>query len=194
MDTKQIKAASTQYHVTDLIKNRFSPRAFSDKAITLDDVNTVLEAASWAPSAMNEQPWRYHVALKSNQTGFQKLVDLLVPGNTPWAKNASALVLCTTKLTYSQNQQPNGSTFHDTGMANQNLLLQALSMDIYAHVMGGFDKEKSKQVFNISNDYQPICIIALGYLGNAETLTTGFKERELAARTRKPLAEVVTYL
>jgi len=194
MDTKQIKVASTQYPVIDLIKNRFSPRAFSDKAITLDDVNALLEAAMWAPSAMNEQPWRYFVALKNNEVAFQKMVDLLMPGNTPWAKNAGALILCAAKLTHDQNQQPNVSALHDVGMSNQNLLLQALSMNIYGHVMGGFDKQRSKQVLNISDDYQPICIIALGYLGDAETLSVGFKERESASRTRKSLSEVITYL
>jgi len=193
MDTKQVKVALTQYPVIDLIKNRFSPRAFSDKAITLNDLSTLLEAALWAPSAMNEQPWRYIVALKNNEPAFQKMVDLLMPGNTPWAKNAAALILCTAKLTH-ENQQPNASALHDVGMSNQNLLLQALSMGIYGHVMGGFDKQKSKQVFNMGDDYQPICIIALGYLGDAETLSAGFKEREYAARMRKPLNEVVNFL
>jgi nitroreductase len=194
MDIKRIKIAPTNYNVLDLIKNRFSARAFSDKALALSEVNTLLEAAMWAPSAMNEQPWRYYVALKSNVLAFQKLVDLLVQGNMPWAKNAGALILCTVKLTFKQNQQPNVSALHDVGMANQNLLLQALSMGIYGHVMGGFHRNQAKEIFNMGSDYEPVCIIALGYLGDLETLVEPFKERERTQRTRKLLNEVVTYL
>lgn len=194
MDTKKIKEAFTKFKVIDLIKNRFSARAFDDKAITIDDLNAILEAAIWAPSAVNEQPWRYFVAAKQNADSFKKLLDLLAPGNEPWAKNAAALILSSVKLTYTQNGKPNVSALHDVGMANQNLLLQALSIDIYGHVMGGFDKEKAKQVFNLSDDFQPICIIALGYLGNSEMLVEPYKEREHIVRTRKPLEEVVEFI
>ena len=187
-----MKRAVTQFPVIEEIKKRWSPRAFdTKKSITRDDINTILEAASWAPSAMNEQPWRYVVALKEETEKFNAVVNCLFDANTLWAKNAAALVVSFAKLTYSSNGKTNSAALHDVGMANQNMLLQAASMDIYTHVMGGFDKEKVKEVFKTEPDMQPVVIIALGSLGNPEDLPEPLKVREIAARTRKNIEEIV---
>lgn len=187
------KIAETQYAVHPLIAGRWSPRAFDGKAISDDSFFALFEAASWAPSAMNEQPWRYIAARKENAAGFEKLLGCLLPGNAAWAKNAAALILVYCKTTYSKNGEPNVTALFDTGAANQNLLLQAYSAGIYSHVMGGFDRNKTRDVFGIPEGYEPVCMIALGYPGNAEQLEEPFRTRETAPRSRKPLTEFLQH-
>jgi len=187
-----MKRAITQFPVIEEIKKRWSPRAFdTSKSLTRDNIHTLLEAASWAPSAMNEQPWRYVVALKEETQKFNAVVDCLFEGNTIWAKHASALVVSFARLNYSATGKTNSAALHDVGMANQNMLLQAASMGIYTHVMGGFDKEKTKHIFKTEPDMQPVVIIALGFLGNPDDLPEPLKVREIAARSRKSIAEIV---
>lgn len=193
MDFKSLKTAVTENDVIDLIKRRFSPRSFSNQSLTQKEVVTLIEAAHWAPSGMNEQPWRYVVAFRDNVSGFEKMVSLLNPSNQLWAQHASALIFSYAKLSYSQNGKTNNSALHDTGMANQNLLLQALSMNIYGRLMGGFDKIKAKESFDISDDFQPVCIIALGHLGDGDYLPEALKAKELETRSRKPLKDVVFF-
>jgi nitroreductase len=189
-----IKEGKSERPVNSLLLNRWSARSFAHQQISEQELETILEAASWAPSAMNEQPWRYIAALKQNPDGFKSLLNCLAPGNAIWAKNAAVLILCYAKKTYTQNGNLNISAGHDTGMANQNLLLQAISMHIYGHIMGGFDKNKARLDFNLNEDMEPICIIALGYLGEAEQLEEPFKEREITPRSRKPLSEFSTFI
>jgi len=187
-----MKRAITKFPVIDEIKKRWSPRAFNAaRSITQKDINTMLEAASWAPSAMNEQPWRYFTALKEETQKFNKVKDLLFEGNTVWAKHASALIVSFAKLNYASTGKANSAALHDVGMANQNMILQAASMNIYTHVMGGFDKPKTNEVFNAEPDLQPVVIIAVGYLGNPDELPELLKERELADRSRKNIEEFI---
>jgi nitroreductase len=183
-----IKIAKTEHPVLDVIKNRWSARSFSDKPITEKDLNTILEAASWAFSANNAQPWNYTYAHKQDPS-FQKLVDCLMPGNQPWAKNAAVLMVVTAHKKY-ENGAENKIAKHDIGAANATLMLQALSMGIYGHVMGGFDPVKAIETLNLNTEvYEPVVFIALGYLDSPEKLEGGFKERELAARSRKNLTD-----
>lgn len=185
-----IKKAVTRYPVLDLIKNRWSPRSFSDKEITTDALRTILEAATWSFSAMNEQPWRYLVAHRGTPL-FEVFLDALLPGNKPWNKNAAALVLSVQKTTYSQTGQPNSSALHDIGAANILLTLQANSMGIYTHVMAGFDKEKLTASIQLGKDSAPVVMIALGYPDTADKLDEPFKSREEAPRSRKGLDEII---
>lgn len=181
-----IKEAKTMYPVHEIITERWSPRAFSNKGVTIEDVHTLLEAASWAPSAMNEQPWNYRFALQGTP-GFDSMVKCLMPGNQPWAAHSAALVLSTGYKTYEKTGAANNYFMHDVGMANANLLTQALTMGIYGHIMGGFDHLKTRAIFNLSEKEEPVCFIALGYLGDPEHLEEPFKNRELAPRSRKSL-------
>lgn len=187
------KIAETQFAVHPLIAGRWSPRAFDEKSIADESFYALFEAASWAPSAMNEQPWRYIAAQKENTAGFEKLLGCLLPGNAAWAKGAAALVLVYTKLTYTRNGNANVNAFYDVGSANQNLLLQAFSEGIYSHVMEGFDKNKVREVFEIGADFAPVCMIALGYPGHAEQLEEPFRTRETAPRSRKPVTEFLQH-
>lgn len=189
-----VKVPETSYPVIDTIRNRWSTRAFSGELVSKETMLTLFEAASWAPSAFNEQPWGYVVGMKQNEKGFKMLLDCLNPGNAAWAKNAAVLVLSYAKLTVTQNGAPNPNALHDTGMANENLLLQATSMDLYGHVMAGFDKQKAIDDFGLTDDYVPVCMIALGYLGNAEDLEEPFRSREIIPRTRKPASSFVAWI
>lgn len=189
-----IKIPDTVYPVHEIITKRWSARSFAKTSISENAIKTLLEAASWAPSAMNEQPWRYIVALKENKEGFNSLLSCLNSSNAIWAGDAGALIFCYTRLNYTKNGKENPNAFHDTGMANQNLLLQAVTMNIYGHPMEGFDKQLAMEKFNISDTYRPVCMLALGYPGNPEDLEEPFRSREVTPRQRKPLSEFVVRL
>ena len=186
-----IKEAKTKHPVLDLIKNRWSARAFSNKSIDDPTLFTLFEAAGWAASANNEQPWRYIYAKREDKEAFDKIVSCLMPGNQPWAKNAAVLVVCLVKTTMGAENKPNLAAAHDAGLSNATLLLQAISHNIYGHMMGGYDKAKTKELFNIPEGYETVLILALGYLDSPETLQEPFKTRELTPRTRKELGEFV---
>jgi nitroreductase len=191
--TTMIKEAVTQFPVLDLIKKRWSARSFSPKAIAPEDVKTILEAASWAASANNEQPWEYIYAHKGT-AGFDTIWNCLMPGNQPWNKKAAVLIVAIARKTLAANGNPNTYAEHDLGMANAHLLLQASAMGIYSHPMAGIDKAKLVESLKLIENQYPACIIALGYLDDAEKLEEPYKERELTPRTRKPLSEFVKEL
>ena len=190
IEITQIKAAQTQFDVATFITERFSPRAFSENSITNEAMNTIFEAASWAASANNEQPWEFYYAHKGTE-GFQKIWESLMGGNQPWAKDAATLVVTVARKTFAANGTANGSALHDLGMANASLLLQARALDIFGHPMGGFDRAKAAEILNLDEDRMPVCVIALGYLGDAEQLIEPFKTRELTPRSRKSVDQFV---
>ena len=186
-----VKIPTTEYPVLELIKNRWSARAFADTPLTDETVHTLFEAASWAASANNEQPWQYIYAHRGTP-GFDQLWNCLMPGNQPWAKNAAVLILSVARKTYAANGNPNAYSWHDLGMANATLFLQATAMDIYGHPMAGFSKDKAKEALQLTDDQEAVCMIALGYLAAPEVLEEPFLTREVTARTRKELKEIVT--
>jgi len=185
-----IKHAITQFPVLDLIKERWSARSFSSKEVTKDQVLTILEAASWAPSANNEQPWEFIYALKGT-AGFDTIWNCLMPGNQPWNKHAAGFIITIAHKTFAANGNPNANAEHDSGIATGYLLLQASSMGIYTHPMGGVDKAKLSGELNLTEDQKMLCVISFGYLDDAEKLEEPFKGRELTARTRKSVGEIV---
>ncbi|MCH5600080.1 nitroreductase family protein [Niabella ginsengisoli] len=179
-----VKIAQTEFPVLDIIKERWSPRAFADKAITEQDIHTILEAGSWAASANNEQPWKYVYAMKGTP-GFEKLWNCLTEGNQSWNKHAAVLMVAITRKTFVRNGKDNKSAEHDLGMSNAHMFLQAVSMDIYPHPMGGFFPDKVKGVLSLTDDEKPVCMIGWGYLGNPEMLDEKNKVTETQARSRK---------
>lgn len=184
-----VKEAKTKYPVHELISKRWSARAFSDKQITQEDLFTILEAASWASSSVNEQPWSYLYSFKGTD-GFNTMWECLSAGNQPWVKNASILLMCIAKKNFQRNGELNRHYMHDTGMANANLLTQATAMGIFCHILGGYDHAKTDQMFSVSPNEEVVCFIALGYLGNGDLLEEPYKTREITPRNRKPLEEV----
>lgn len=185
-----IKEATTQYAVHPLLSKRWSARAFTPQPLTHNDVFTLVEAAGWAPSSMNDQPWHYHYALRGTP-GFNTMWNLLSKGNQLWADKAAVLILSVARKTFVKDGSYNRHYLHDTGMANANLLTQALSMGIYGHILGGYDHEATIKTFDLDENQEPVAFIALGYLGEADTLEEPFKTRELTPRTRRPVQETV---
>jgi nitroreductase len=193
-DPRALKEAHTLYAVHPLIRQRWSARGFTSETLTAEELNTLFEAAAWAPSSLNEQPWRYRYALRGTDA-FQALWDCLMTGNQPWAKNAAVLIACSGVKVLAKNGSPNGAWMHDLGLANANLLTQATSMGIYGHLMGGFDASKAQALLGLDAEREAVfCILALGRIGPASLLEEPFRTRELTARARRPLAETVTAL
>jgi nitroreductase len=138
---------------------------------------------------MNEQPWRYLYAHHTDQPAFQQLVDCLLPGNQPWAQHAPVLIVALAK-THFDNGTANPAALHDVGMANANLILEATALGLHGHFMGGFDRAKVQELFQLPAGLQPVVMLALGYLGDAAQLEEPFLSRETAPRQRKPLADI----
>jgi nitroreductase len=183
--------SNSQSAIIDAIKNRWSARSFSEQAITKNDLLTVIEAGSWAFSAMNEQPWQVIAAHKGTET-YNKILATLMPGNMPWAQHAAALVLTIARTTLSNDLlTANSSAEHDLGAFNATMAVQATAMGIITHPMGGFDRAKAKETFNLTETQKPMAVIALGYLDSAEKLPEPFKTRELLPRVRKPITEII---
>jgi nitroreductase len=191
MDLQAIKEADTQNDIHPLIRKRWSARAFSDQVIDDATMQQLFEAASWAPSSMNEQPWKYMYAHKSDPT-FQDFFECLLAGNKLWNDNASVLILSLAQKQFSNNANDNRHAWHDVGAANTLLLLQAADLNIFGHQLGGFDREKTIETFNLPENLEPVCFISLGYLGDVERLKEPFKTREFVKRTRKNISEFVT--
>ena len=185
------KPALTQYPVHDLIQRRWSPRAFADRAVPPEELCRIFEAARWAPSSANEQPWSFVVATKEAKADYDRLFSCLLPGNQLWVAQAPVLMLSVTKLAFDEDQSPNRHAFHDVGLAVENLVLQALTQDIFVHQMAGFEVEKARALLNLPAGHEPVAMIALGYLGDPKTLPENLRLRELASRMRKPITDFV---
>jgi nitroreductase len=181
----------TQYTVHDLIRGRWSPRAFSDRTVERDKLLTLLEAARWAASSANEQPWSLIVATKDQPSEYIRLLSCLVESNQSWAQSAPVLMLSVAKIHFEHNGNENHHAFHDVGAAISNLSTQAIALDLFVHQMGGFDAETARSQFGIPSGYDPVAMMAIGYLGDPQTLPATLQARELASRTRKPLTEFV---
>ncbi|MFH0762064.1 MAG: nitroreductase family protein [Bacteroidota bacterium] len=187
------KKAKTIFPVLDLLRERWSPRSFTPDPISEIQMNTLLEAASWSFSASNLQPWYYYYS-QCGTHGFDTILNCLVPANQVWAKNAAVLMVSLAKKEREPGK-PNIWSKHDLGAANMLMILQALSMNIYGHLMGGFDQAKIIEAIGIDiSVYEPVACIALGYRGDPEKLDSPFRERELEVRTRKPIAEILKKL
>lgn len=181
--------------IARVIKTRWSPRAFSDHSISIDEAESLFEAARWAPSSMNEQPWKYYYAFKEDTEQFKLFLDCLTPGNQVWAKNASILILSTAKKEYDYKGRRNRHAIHDTGAANVLLCLQANEMGYQAHQMGGFKPDKTYESFGIDSDkYDLASFIAVGKPGDPSILPADLRKSEIKPRKRKSLNDIVNRL
>ncbi len=180
-----------QYTVHDLIRGRWSPRAFSNRTVERDKLLSLLEAARWAASSANEQPWSLIVATKDQPSEYARLFSCLTESNQAWAQSAPVLMLSVAKLHFDRNGTANRHAFHDVGAAACNLTTQAMALDLFVHQMGGFNTETARSQFSIPSGYDPVAMIAIGYLGDPQTLPAALQDRELAPRTRKPLTDIV---
>jgi len=167
----------------ELIARRWSPVAFDSRPIEAAKIQLLFEAARWAPSSMNAQPWRFIYATREMQE-YSMLFDLLDEGNKVWAGTAPLLMLGLSQVISTYKNRPNRFAFYDTGMAVGNLLLQATHMDLFVHQMGGYDVERAKEVLVIPTRYEPAAMMAIGYKGDPSQLPPKEAEREQKDRTR----------
>jgi nitroreductase len=185
------KPAPTDVPIHELIARRWSPRAFSERTVEAATLRCLFEAARWAPSSNNEQPWRFLVAVKENQEEFDRLLACLLEGNRKWACRAAVLILSVASLRFEDGGKPNRHALHDTGLATENLLLQATALGLVAHPMAGFDGEKARADCRIPQGFEPVAMIALGYPGDPSVLPDYLREREVKGRERRPVGEFV---
>jgi nitroreductase len=186
------KTAITSLPIAELIASRWSPRAFdASKSVSNEQVIALLEAARWAPSCFGDQPWRFLVWNKNtDESAWQQAFDCLADSNKTWVKAAPVLMLVCADTLFGHNQQPNRWAQYDTGAAAENLCLQASSMGLAAHQMGGFNSDLAREKFNIPAQYTPMAMVAIGYVGDPNQLPEDLKTRELAERKRKALGEL----
>lgn len=176
--------------VLPVILERWSPRAFDDRDVSPADLKVIFEAARWAPSSFNEQPWRFIVGRRNSDT-YKKIAESMVPFNQAWAVNAPVLILSVAKTRFSHNDSPNNYAVHDLGAADGFITLQAASMGIATHQMAGFDQAKAREAFAIPEIYAIGSIMALGYQGEPSILNEHYQGQEQSPRSRKPLSEIV---
>ncbi|PPD17531.1 MAG: nitroreductase [Methylotenera sp.] len=184
--------AVTQVKINETIANRWSGRAYdATKPVSKAQILSLCEAARWAPSCFGDEPWRFVVWDKnSNADAWQKAFDCLVPGNQEWVKNAPVLLLVCADTLFGHNQKPNRWAQYDTGAAAENLCLQAADLGLMAHQMGGFNVDAARSTFAIPEQFTLMAMVAIGYAGDANQLSDDLKARELAARKRKPVADL----
>ena len=185
------KTASTDYPIHELLAERWSPYGFEDRPVAQADLRSLFEAARWAASSYNEQPWSFFVATKENPEEFARLLSCLVEGNQGWAKAAPVLVLGVVSLKFSRNNKDNRAAVHDLGLAAGNLLVEATARGLCVHQMIGILPDKAREVYQIPEHSEAWTAIAIGYKGDPAKLPDALKERDLAPRQRKPLSQFV---
>jgi nitroreductase len=185
------KPAPTAVPLNELVRHRWSPRAYSDTLVAPEVLRSLFEAARWAPSSYNHQPWAYIVATKDDPENYAKLLSTLVEFNAGWAKQAPVLVLSVAQTKIPKDGSPNRHAMHDVGSASAQLTFEGNSRGLFVHQMAGFDPEKARRVFHIPQDWEPVAAMVIGYPGDPQSLPDPLRERELAPRTRKPLNEFV---
>jgi nitroreductase len=184
------KPADTQHPIHDLLARRWSPRAFADRPVAADVLRSLWEAARWAPSSANEQPWSFIVATRDDQQEFDRLLGCLVEGNQIWAKQAPALMVSVAgKL--DRDKDPNAHAWYDVGQAVADLSVQATALGLFVHQMAGILPDKIRELYQIPDSHEPVTGLALGYPGTPEQLPDKLRQRETAPRTRKPIGEFV---
>lgn len=191
VEVNQMKYAQPSAEgVLPIILERWSPRAFDGRDVSPADLRTIFEAARWAPSSYNEQPWRFLVGHRNSET-YREIFDALVPSNQDWAKSAPVLILGVTKTRFSHNDSPNNYAAHDLGAAMAFMALQAAALGLAAHQMAGFDWVKARESFAIPEIYAMGSVMAVGYLGELDELPERFQAQEQSPRSRKPLSEII---
>ena len=185
------KPAPVDAPVHDLIRERWSPRAFADRPVEPAVLRSLLEAARWAPSSFNEQPWAFLVADREQSGEHRRMVECLVEGNQTWAAAAPVLIVTLAKARFSHNDKVNRHAIHDVGLAVAQLTLQATDSGLGVHQMAGIRGERIRETYAVPEGWDPVTVLAIGYPGDPESLSPEMRELELAARERKPLETTV---
>ena len=180
------KPTPTDHPIEDILKRRWSPRAFSDRMVEREKLQSLFEAARWAASSFNEQPWSFIVATKEKPEEYAALLSCLTEKNQQWAQLAPVLMVSVAKLNFEKNGKPNRHAFHDVGMAVSNLIVQATTFGLYVHQMAGYSVDKVRETFGVPDGFEPVSAIAIGYPEDPSVLPELFREQEMAPRKRKP--------
>jgi nitroreductase len=185
------RTAPTDHPIHPLLGARWSPRAFAPHPIAPDQLARLLEAARWAPSCYNEQPWAFFVAHADDKPAFAQMLDCLVEFNRSWASAAPLLILTVAHENFARNGKPNAHARHDVGLAIANLTTQATSEGLAVHQMAGILPDKIRTTYGVPDDWSPVTAVAVGYPGDPQDLSESLRERELTPRERKPFASFV---
>ncbi len=186
-----VKLAQADYPIYDLIAKRWSPYAYADRPVSPDDLQSIFEAARWAPSSYNEQPWYYIVGIKNDPGPFGKILSCLVEVNQQWAGAAPVLALGAVSTKFKRNGKPNRHAYHDLGLASANLSLEASARGLIVHQMAGIKPDKARNEFNIPEDYEVVTGLAIGYAAAMDEAPEEFRQRDNTPRKRRPLGEWV---
>jgi len=186
------KQARAAHPIHPFVAGRWSPYAWSRRPVPREDLVSVFEAARWAPSSFNEQPWRYLVATRDDPAAFDAMLSCLVEGNREWARHAPVLALALVSEKYARNDKPNKVALHDLGLASATLTLEAVSRGLAVHQMGGILPDRIREVYGVPDDMRPVTALAIGYpAGDGESVPEAFRERDARPRSRRPLSETV---
>lgn len=177
--------------ILEIIQERWSPYSFSSSIVEENKIKAMVEAAGYAPSCNNEQPWIFVFATRQDINVFNDYLGFMADSNKIWAKDAYAILISMARTKFSHSGKPNRYAFHDTGMAVTNLLLQALTMDVYVHQMGGYSVEKVKEYFKLDDSIEPVAMMAIGYIGDGMSLSPELLKRDEKRRSRKSINEFV---
>ncbi len=192
MNSTDIKRANTDHPILELLAERWSPYAFDPRPVEEEKLWACLEAARWAASSYNEQPWSFLVAERGNEAEFAKMLSCLVEANQAWAKDAGVLMISVVCKTFQRNGKPNRVAEHDVGLAAGNLTMQATAIGLAVHQMAGIDLDKTRETYGIPDSHDPLTGIAVGYAADPDhAANEQFAQRDRAPRTRKPLDEFV---
>src|SRR3989344_110031 len=188
--SKEVKEnRKPEYEINPLILNRWSARSIKDEEISDEKLMSLFEAAKWAPSSRNGQPWRF-IYSKKNTKYWDTFFDFLTDSNKMWCKNAPVLIVIISRKNFEQDNQFSRSHNFDTGAAWENLALEATRIGLVAHPIGGFNVDKARRILEIPNDYEVEIMVAVGKRGEKEALSESLQQREFP-NGRKPLKEIV---
>jgi nitroreductase len=185
------KPADTATAIHDVLRHRWSPRAFDSRPIEPEKLRSLFEAARWAASSYNAQPWYFIVATKDDPENYKRVTDCFIEFNQGWTKGAPVVALSVAGMKFQHNGQPNTHAFHDVGQASANLALQATALGLQIHQMAGILPDKAREIFGIPEGFNVVAGIALGYPGDPASLPDHLREKEVAPRERKPLNSFV---
>jgi nitroreductase len=185
------KPAATEYPIEEILRRRWSPRAFADRMVDREKLLSLFEAARWAASCFNEQPWQFIIATKQNAEEYAALLSCLIERNQEWARLAPVLMVSVAKMNFAKTGKPNRHAFHDVGLALGNMIVQATALGLFVHQMAGFSAEKVRELYAVPDGYEPVAAIAVGYPAEVDVLPESFRERELGPRSRKPIESFV---
>jgi nitroreductase len=187
------RASTAEQCIRALILRRWSPRRFEEgRPLSRQTLLELFEAARWAPSCYNEQPWRYIVCDRFNDPqAWNAALQCLVEGNRKWASGASLLLIATAATHFAGRNEPNRWAHYDTGAASENLCLRAVELGVAIHQMGGFDVARVRALFDVPSTYDPLSMMALGYPAADTPVDEKTAARLQASRTRRALSEIV---